>query len=600
MPKRNNARRKKNRTSLQKKAVDHSANESSKLYTLPLDDLRFRLNKLVFQSNEPIVIALNGRWGEGKTTFWKQLIRDEGMTGKVGYVSVFGANSTSQIREKVIYEALRHRPFNLKFPIPDIVGDSWAWCFDRSGPLKNILVWLSSNLQKALKSWPEYFFGLFRPNRLSIQLIEESLLKPNWILCLDDIERLSKTVELDELFGYIDELRNERKIKIVLIYSEDKFGKKSDTYKLYRDKVIDRQIPFAPNTIDLVNMVFEDCLDLKNNSTLQGEIIRRCDILKLRNIRLLFKVKNYYKDMVGILPQNADKSILLDKLYSLMLFVFAYHNEKEENGLNIKYLLEKNESDFSGFLEEDKNSDIVRLLQDFGYTNTDAIDKLLMHFVETDIIDEALLTTEYANLDISASRDNLYNRFSDVWKKHFHGTLRDNEDVFCAELESATKDFLPYISIPNLDGALETFSELGRDSIANEILDTYIEQHGDSLDGNFRESLFKPIKYLPLLCFLEKVEAESKVDKRPLSELIQQLLDNNYATDRDKERISNFKAKEIADYLISIDIPHFTNKLIRLKELGILLFDEVFEEIEKSSSISEVRMKHMGLTQADA
>src|SRR3984957_6390314 len=59
------------------------------------------VERVVFQSRKPVVVALTGGWGEGKTHFWKEVVIPSRPGKRPGYVSVFGAESLAVIRERV-------------------------------------------------------------------------------------------------------------------------------------------------------------------------------------------------------------------------------------------------------------------------------------------------------------------------------------------------------------------------------------------------------------------------------------------------------------------------------------------------------------------
>src|SRR5690349_8098677 len=78
--------------------------------TQSLDDVKALLHRWVFESKEPVVVALKGGWGEGKTFFWKNSVAGEYTREQVGYASVFGADSLQAIRERVLLAALPKVP----------------------------------------------------------------------------------------------------------------------------------------------------------------------------------------------------------------------------------------------------------------------------------------------------------------------------------------------------------------------------------------------------------------------------------------------------------------------------------------------------------
>src|SRR5690606_14449888 len=98
------------------------------------------------------------------------------------------------------------------------------------------------------------------PLTFFLDLMENFVFPDAWILCLDDIERLSRSIELGSLFGYINSLRDERGINIVLIYNEEKIGGEAsqEALKRYSEKVVDREFAFAPNIDEIVELVCRD------------------------------------------------------------------------------------------------------------------------------------------------------------------------------------------------------------------------------------------------------------------------------------------------------------------------------------------------------
>src|SRR5262245_45873820 len=71
--------------------------------TPALADIKTSLERLL-DSDRPIVVALKGGWGEGKTFFWRESIQKH--RSKVSYVSLFGAASILEIRERVLLASM--------------------------------------------------------------------------------------------------------------------------------------------------------------------------------------------------------------------------------------------------------------------------------------------------------------------------------------------------------------------------------------------------------------------------------------------------------------------------------------------------------------
>jgi hypothetical protein len=84
-------------------------------------------------------------------------------------------------------------------------------------------------------------------------------LRPGWIICLDDVERLSDKVGFENFLGYVTELRDKWQLKVVLIYNREPIDKDiKSPFHLYEEKVIDRSIAFALDLTDGVDLAFKD------------------------------------------------------------------------------------------------------------------------------------------------------------------------------------------------------------------------------------------------------------------------------------------------------------------------------------------------------
>ena len=64
--------------------------------------------------------------------------------------------------------------------------------------------------------------------------------------------------------------------------------------------------------------------------------------------------------------------------------------------------------------------------------------------------------------------------FSKVWEL-FHYTFEDNENELVSALAQSLRQNAAYISPLNLNGTVRLLRELGKEELANELIDTYIE-----------------------------------------------------------------------------------------------------------------------------
>lgn len=561
-----------------------------------LQKIKKTLDRVLFESDDPIVIAIKGRWGTGKTYFWQNIIVKNRPSNKIGYVSVFGAESIQNIREKVVLAAL---------PIPDTINNS-----------ENKLV---SKVREYGSSVLNYFPDIVRkigvPDKMATEILEKQLLKKGWVLCIDDVERLSEIISADMLLGYITELRDKWNIKVVLIYNPEKFGKENKQYfEKYHEKVIDRQLPFIPDTKEIVELVFESSDLLKNNTKFITELSRRVKLLNLSNIRVLVKVRHYYTEVISALPNNSEQDFKENVLFSLLLFVWVNFYENDEL---IDFELLSSYSELSNRLmldsindedERAKTESAFKTLSEYGYAFTDDLDRLLIELISTDVLDQEKLIEEYEKDINNISLGKLEKRFRDVWGTYYHGSFQDTEEKFCSELEAAVEDYIEFIDINNLDSALYMFQKLEKSEISIRLLQLYKDKQGEKLVGFNLSSLVRRIKFDRLREYLEQVDEVSKQDNRTINEVIDSVFENNYYSSADREKLSMFSSEEIFNYFENLKGEKVTRKLKHVYELTLktsspegyeLMIQtkmrEVIDRLAAQSTINDLRMESMGL-----
>jgi hypothetical protein len=178
-------------------------------------------------------------------------------------MSVFGAISIQEIRERVLFEVLRGRVSRNreKHKGPDVF---WTYRFPD---------WVTEKISSLGRRLPE-LTKPFLPQGVSIQLFEEELLTCGLIICLDDIERVSERAGIEQLLGYINELKEVRQAKVVLIYNHEGLGEKESNFKRFQEKVIDKRIPFAPGTRDILGFIFNEQNANQFDDGLVEELVR--------------------------------------------------------------------------------------------------------------------------------------------------------------------------------------------------------------------------------------------------------------------------------------------------------------------------------------
>lgn len=244
-------------------------------------------------------ILLNGKWGSGKTYFWKNVlkkeIKDRGK--KIIYVSLYGVSSKEEIDKKIVLG---------KSEFVEKISDSKVGGITEIG--------------KAV-------FGVVK--KFDITGLSEELSNINYkdffnysdtVLCFDDLERVNMSI--DEVLGYINNFVEHDGIKVIIIGNEDEIA----------DKLNDKNRELKMLTTYFYLEKTEDGNHI--NAKTQGEKVLESDLIK-NTLNDLFHKQNEYKrikeKLIGkTLTIQLDERSLIEDIINhtseIKLHSFLEHN----------------------------------------------------------------------------------------------------------------------------------------------------------------------------------------------------------------------------------------------------------------------------------
>lgn len=284
--------------------------------------MKSSLKSFIYEKKAQIY-ALKGKWGVGKTYFWKEFVkRDEFCKIKYVYVSLFGLKSIDDLKRAVLTRTYFHEHKKL-----------------------NLL--LNKNIKITKTTFKLPLINIEVPQILNIWDTIAFELLSGKLICFDDIERRNATLNLDEFFGFCDYLKEEKECKILFILNDAKESEQDSSsemkvYEKYRKKVIDKELIFDPDIDDTLHIAFSD-----EKYTL---LIKKCKELNIKNIRILNKIKLAFNDIYEYYKSCSDEQIqgIAD---ILVLGMASYLKEYKEIPFDdLKDILDKGYS--SGNIEE--------------------------------------------------------------------------------------------------------------------------------------------------------------------------------------------------------------------------------------------------------
>ena len=251
---------------------------------------------LLNDDNNGKTVMLSGAWGSGKTHFWLQDI-DPQLTKenqKNIYISLYGRESIAELKFEVLKEA-----YNLEVK-DDIISKS-----------ASMLSTIAPSLgEKSLVD------GFDKLNKKAKEKKAEEILKSGSIICLDDFERKSKNIDLNDLFGYISQLALDYHCKVVIILNSDVFeGEEANVFKTVKEKTVNKFFYFEPTRKELFDSIYDRKNEkYKSLNDYKEDIFNAIDETEELNARIYIQVldnclewieKNYGNSVFRVLVMSS-------------------------------------------------------------------------------------------------------------------------------------------------------------------------------------------------------------------------------------------------------------------------------------------------------
>jgi hypothetical protein len=414
-------------------------------------------------SAQPEVMAIKGEWGVGKTYSWKKFLKEAYSEKKLNlerysYVSLFGINSLEAFKYTIFENVIKKEIIGSEASIETFKSNTagLAESFGRQ----------SINF---LKGAP--VIKSFSPAIETIAFLSLN----NTLICIDDLERKGKSLDIKDVLGLVSLLKEQKKCKVVLLLNDGEEG--LGDYEKYREKVIDTELAFAPNPEECAEIAYSDqtpnYLRLRELTTSLG----------IRNIRILKKIERLATQAI-LLTEGFEPEILDQVLHSLVLFAWSYFCSNSNDEIPSLEFITKQGYASLGLGDENVSEQQRKwqtTLQAYGYELTDEFDLLLSEAVKTGyfVVDEFKQKAADKNQQIIAAKSE--GSFSNAWRL-YHDTFSDNGSDVINSLYESFKENCKYITPTNLNGTVSLFRELGEDKKASEIIQIYIENRKDETE----------------------------------------------------------------------------------------------------------------------
>ncbi len=290
-------------------------------------------------------LLIVGSWGSGKTYYLDNVVfknlKDSENHFPCIRVSLFGVKDTTEIPYRVFQayadSTVKDRSSG-KIKL-DKIRD-WAKGIYESIPKLKDLIDLSPLFTKGNAAY--------------------SLLPKEMVICFDDVERATETLDINEILGAVNELVENRRYKVILVANKDYIDKRlhfkredsSDTVladterELFYEKVVEKTIAYEPDIVSIYRKLVEgysdstftafmthlDQQDIIDPARTKNKNYRR----RLQNIRTLkFAIEHFLQIWKMADKANVSETASLNYkiLHNYWLFTHAVAIEFKANDL---------------------------------------------------------------------------------------------------------------------------------------------------------------------------------------------------------------------------------------------------------------------------
>ena len=305
-------------------------------------------------------LLITGTWGSGKTYYVKnELIpKIQGdKKHKPVLISLFGIKDRTELSQKILFSLWDK----------SITGKSTT---SRQGD--KTLIEIIKNVSKKIPCIKKY--TSFIDKFLNINDLTYKMIPSNVLLILDDVERLNKSFLDEDFWGFINELIENKGIKIILIANKEKIPPIE-----HEEKVIEKTLHFQPLLEDVYKAIIKDFKDKTFSEHLSESIVKKYLIdlpiknngIKndLSNIRTLKFALKHYHEIFKIFVQERDdlsNEAIQQKINFIWTFCLAISVEFKKNEIT-----DTNYRGLDQYIETSTLADDVSLFDDIAEGKND-------------------------------------------------------------------------------------------------------------------------------------------------------------------------------------------------------------------------------------
>jgi hypothetical protein len=411
-----------------------------RIYQETMDDIKKFLDNFL-DSPVPGVIAIKGDWGAGKTYYITHYLQNRPQIKNklVSFVSLFGLTDIEQVRRSIMPSAVSAKKLT--------EGKTASW------------------LQKTLR----IVRRAPKVSDLESVFTElENYLTRDLLIVFDDVERKSEELSLKSFLGLVNFLAEQAECKVIIILNEDQLSE-ADKKELgiFREKLIDREVLFAPGYVDNAKLFFHD----------QRLFDRALDVftsVECRNLRVINKchlaVKEFERELSSL--EREYREPVLEQVIVLACLYYQFGGKVDFSDLHDSYI--RNMFDKG----KKPKSESAEILKKAGYIPKDS-DNVIINYLTTGLFDASATASLIKKQATTGERGDLQRNERAIYRMlwaNLHGTSEE----FCRKMSEFLDSNLDRLTRNEIVQASAALQAVGFTGDTKKWLDAFIISHAPS------------------------------------------------------------------------------------------------------------------------
>lgn len=405
------------------------------------------------------VLVIAGKWGVGKTYAWNRYLKVAAEKGQLSneryaYVSLFGLGNLEELKAAIFQNTIGKSDIGRSADLETLDG------MVRAAPG----LWRKAGTVGRLFPGADKYLSTFE--KVGFFWIK------NQIVCIDDLERHSKSLDARDVLGLISHLKEQRGCKVVLLLNDERMeGEDREEFEANLEKVADVTLRFEPTPAEAA------AIGVDANTSFADKLRANCEALGIVNIRTIKKIERLGRRLLEEL-KGFDDRVFHQGLHTLTLLCFSKLQPGDAPTLDFIEGMSDFEVAFAELAGGEglppEHAQWQAQLSSYEFTMMDELDSVILRAVRQGHFDLDALREQAIGLQERLKASDQDQSFQQAWNT-YHASFDDNADEVTAALAKAVEKTPSAISPMNLSSTIGLLKELGWHGDTRELIVGYVK-----------------------------------------------------------------------------------------------------------------------------